>query len=79
MKTHVKLFIANQVIQAQEQSLQNLLDTVPAKVLVYSNECQEDSQAQILYNNRQMKELFGQSFVTEASPSYLGIAPANVE
>ena len=75
MKVQVKLFVANQVTQAQKQQLQDILDTVPDKVLVCSNERQDDRQAQPLYNNRQMKEFFGQSFVTEVSPSFLSIAP----
>ena len=56
--------------------MQNLLDAVPAKVLVYSNERQDECQAEPLYNNRQMKEFFCQSFVTEVSPSYVGITSA---
>jgi len=59
MKAQVKLFIARQVIEVQEQQLLNMLDTVPDKVLVCSIERRDDFQAHPLYNNRQMKEFFG--------------------
>ena len=63
MKAQVKLFIASQVIEMQERQLLNMLDTVPDKVLVCSIERKDDLKAQPLYNNRQMKEFFGQSLV----------------
>ena len=65
MKAQVKLFISSQVIEMQETQLLNMLDTVPDKVLVCSVERKNDLKAQPLYNNRQMKEFFGQSLVEE--------------
>jgi len=41
-----------------------MLDTVPDKVLVCSVEGKDDLKATPIYNNRQMREFFGQSFVT---------------
>ena len=65
IKAQVKLFITTQVIVVQERQLLDMLDTVPDKVLVCSIERQDEFQARPLYNNRQMKEFFGQSLVAE--------------
>ena len=40
-----------------------MLDTVPDKVLVCSVEHKDDLKATPLYENRQMREFFGKSFV----------------
>ena len=75
MKAQVKLFIASQVIEIQERQLLNMLDTVPDKVLVCSIERKNDLKVQPLYNNRQMKEFFGQSLVVQKQKQ---ISPPNV-
>ena len=59
MKAQVKLFIASNVVNAQEHQLVNMLDTVPDKVLVCSKESNVDIQPKPIYNNRQMREFFG--------------------
>lgn len=46
-----------------------MLDTVPDKVLVCTIENKKDEvKAKPIFNNRQMKEFFGQSFVREGIP-----------
>ena len=69
IKAQVKLFIASNVIDVQEHQLLNMLDTVPDKVLVCSKESNDDIQAKPVYNNRQMRSFFGQSFVKEENKS----------
>ena len=46
-----------------------MLDTVPDKVLVCSIEGKDDLKTTPIYNNRQMREFFGQSFVTTKTQS----------
>ena len=73
----MKLFIAGNVIEVQERQLLNMLDTVPDKVLVCSIESNADIQPKPVYNNRQMRQFFGQSFVKEeeSSSKTLHISP----
>ena len=79
MKAQVKLFIASKVITIQEKQLRNMLDTVSDKVLVCSTDSKEGLKTIPLYNNRQMKELFGQSLVTtEARSNNLDSAIAKI-
>ena len=50
-KAQVKLFVANKVIKLQEQQLLDMLDSVPDKVLVCTNERNKDVVPRPLYNN----------------------------
>ena len=61
-KAQVKLFIASRVNKFQEKQLFNMLDSMPAKVLVCSQE-HGDIQPEPMYNNRPMKNFFGGSLL----------------
>ena len=50
-KAQVKLFVSSKVIKLQEQQLLDMLDSVPDKVLVCTNDRDKDVVPRPLYNN----------------------------
>jgi len=77
MKAQVKLFIAGKVIDFQEKQLMNMLDTVPDKVLVCTIERHDKAQSKHIFNNRQMNDFFGESFVRTGPPKKVKNAAKN--
>ena len=66
MKTQIKLFVDRKVIRFQTEQTENMMDVIPDKLLVCSQERLSDLKPETLYNNRQMIQFFGTDLVKQA-------------
>ena len=62
-KVQAKMFLSQMNARQQEKQLLNLLDTVPDKVLICSQEDISQEELSPLYSNQQMRQFYGEDLV----------------
>ena len=57
------MFLSQINANQQQKQLQNLLDTVPDKVLICSQDVNSEEELCPLYSNQQMRQFYGEDLV----------------
>ena len=65
MKVQVKHFVEGKVYRFQKEQLVNMMNVMPDKMLICSQDQLEDLKPRPLYNNRQMTQFFGTDLVSQ--------------